>query len=66
MPLGSLLGGAATAVLGARLAFAMAGVILIAAGLAALLVRRQITQVRIGPDGQIRQLSREAATRLAD
>jgi MFS family permease len=51
MPLGSLLGGAATAVLGASMAFAVAGLILIMAGIVAYLVRGQIAQLLIGHDG---------------
>jgi MFS family permease len=51
MPLGALLGGAATAALGARAAFALSGVILAIAGVAAYLRRRQLAQLRIGPDG---------------
>jgi MFS family permease len=66
MPLGSLLGGVATAALGARLAFGVAGAILIVAGVTAYLARRQIAAVRIGSDGRVTQLDREAVSRLAD
>jgi MFS family permease len=66
MPLGALLGGAATALLGARMAFALSGLILIAAGVTAYVARRQVAQLRIGQDGQIVEQDREATARLAD
>lgn len=51
MPLGGLAGGIVAEAVGARAAFALAGLIILAAGLLAIVVRRQVLALRVDRDG---------------
>ncbi len=51
MPLGGLVGGVIAEAAGARAAFAAGGLVLIATGAAAILVRRQVLTLRVARDG---------------
>ena len=51
MPIGGLLGGIVAQLAGARVAFAGAGFVILATGVLAVVLRRQIATLRVSRDG---------------
>lgn len=65
MPIGGLLGGAAAELTNARFTIAAAGLILLGTGVAAVLGRRQILDLRVERDGTLQGAEQETTARAA-